>query len=163
MKKINMFVLIMMLLFSARLYSQEVLPLSSTKDLDNLKESLNGKVVLLNFWATWCVPCVKEFPDLVKLYNDYKDKDFRLIFISTDVPEEVNSKVIPFLKENGVNFVTYYNNFSKSEDLIDYIDKNWEGAVPTTYIYDKNGKVTASVLGKKDYSYFEKEILKNLE
>jgi thiol-disulfide isomerase/thioredoxin len=163
MKKIKIFLLLILFLLSARLYSQEVKSLSSVKDLDELKESLKGKVVLINFWATWCAPCVKEFPDLVKLYNNYKDKDFKLIFISTDVPEEVNSKVIPFLKKNDVDFTTYFNNFSKPEDLIDYIDKSWEGAVPSTYIYDKTGKVTASILGKKDYSDFEKEILKNME
>lgn len=163
MRKIKIFLLLILFLFTVRLFSQEVKPLSSSKDLDELKETLKGKVVLVNFWATWCAPCVKEFPDLVKLYNNYKDKDFKLIFISTDVPEEIDSKVIPFLKNNGVDYVTYYNNFSKPEELIDYIDKNWEGAVPATYIYDKTGKVTASILGKKDYPDFEKEILKNME
>lgn len=162
MIKLKIFLSIILFLFTAELYSQEVKPLNSTKELDELKESLKGKVVLINFWATWCVPCVKEFPELVKLYNDYKDKDFKLVFISTDVPEDINTKVIPFLKTNNVDFVSYYNNFSKPEELIDNIDKNWEGAIPSTYIYDKDGKVTANILGKKEYSVFEKEILKNL-
>jgi len=160
MKAIKIFLLLILL--SAGIFSQEVKPLNSTKDLDELKESLKGKVALVNFWATWCAPCVKEFPDLIKLYNNYKDKDFKLVFITTDVPEEIESKVIPFLKKNNVDFVTYYNNFQNVEELINYIDKDWEGAIPSTYIYNKDGKVTSSFLGKKEYSEFEKEILKNL-
>jgi hypothetical protein len=84
------------------------------------------------------------------------------VFISADVPEEINSKVMPFLKSHNVDFITYYNNFDKPEDLINYIDKNWEGAIPSTYIYDKEGNLTSNILGIKNYEYFEKEITKNM-
>jgi thiol-disulfide isomerase/thioredoxin len=147
---------------SASIFSQEVKPLKSTQELDELRNALKGKVVLINFWATWCKPCVKEFPELVKLYNNYKDKDFRLVFISADVPEEIESKVVPFLKSQNVDFVSYYNNFDKPEEFINYIDKNWEGAIPSTYIYDKEGNMTSSILGIKNYEFFEKEITKNM-
>lgn len=150
------------LISSASLHSQEVKPLKSAQELDELRNSLKGKVVLINFWATWCKPCVMEFPELLKLYNDYKDKNFQLIFISADVPEEIESKVTPFLKSQKVDFITYYNNFEKPEELINYIDKNWEGAIPSTYIYDKDGNLTSNILGMKNYEYFEKEIKKNM-
>lgn len=154
--------IIVLLLSAVSVFAQEVKPLKSTQELDELKNSLKGKVVLINFWATWCKPCVKEFPELVKLYKDYKDKDFRLVFISADVPEEIESKVVPFLKSQNVDFVSFYNNFDKPEELINYIDKNWEGAIPSTYIYDREGNKTSSILGMKNYEYFEKEITKNL-
>jgi thiol-disulfide isomerase/thioredoxin len=160
--KIIKTLLALMFISSAVLYAQEVKPLKSTQELDELRNSLRGKVVLINFWATWCKPCVKEFPELVKLYNDYKDKNFRLIFISADVPEEIENKVTPFLKSQNVEFITYYNNFDKPEELINYIDKNWEGAIPSTYIYDKDGNLTSNILGMKNYEYFEKEITKNM-
>jgi hypothetical protein len=85
-----------------------------------------------------------------------------LIFISADVPEEIENKVTPFLKSQNVEFITYYNNFDKPEELINYIDKNWEGAIPSTYIYDKDGNLTSNILGMKNYEYFEKEITKNM-
>ena len=151
------------LILTCKLFSQEVLPLSSTQDLESLKESKKGKVVLVNFWATWCKPCVSEFPDLVKLYNNYKDKNFSMVFISVDVPEDVQTKVIPFLKEKGVDFTTYYNNFDKIDDLINYFDTSWQGGVPSTYIYDRNWKQTFGFLGEKSYNYFENEIRKDLD
>ena len=154
--------LIIILFSSVSAYAQEVKSLKSTQELDELKNSLKGKVVLINFWATWCKPCVKEFPELVKLYNNYKDKNFQLVFISADVPEEIESKVVPFLKSQNVDFVSYYNNFDKPEELINYIDKNWEGAIPSTYVYDKEGNMTSNILGIKNYEFFEKEITKNM-
>ena len=69
---------------------------------------------------------------------------------------------MPFLKKQGVDFVSYYNGFDKPEDLKNYIDKNWEGAIPSTYIYDKDGNMTANFVGTRNYETFEKEILKNL-
>jgi len=164
MKKIFLIIPIVLILTGGNsLFSQEVLPLGTVKDIEQVKDSKKGKVLLINFWATWCKPCVKEFPDLIKLYNNYKDKGFEIVFISTDVPEEVEPKVVPFLRKQGVDFATYYNSFDKPEDLINYIDKNWEGAIPSTYIYDKEGNMTANILGSRDYETFEKEILKNLD
>jgi thiol-disulfide isomerase/thioredoxin len=152
------------LIFGAGInYAQEVKPLSTKKDMDELMEANKGKVVLINFWATWCKPCVHEFPDLVKLYNDYKDKGFVVLFISVDVPDDVDSKVIPFLKNQNVDFTSYYNNFDKPEELINLIDKKWEGAIPSTYIYDKDGNLTKHILGSTSYNVFEKEIQKNLD
>jgi alkyl hydroperoxide reductase subunit AhpC len=105
---------------------------------------------------------VSEFSSLVKLYNDYKDKNFKLIFISVDVPEDIDSKVKPFLQSKGVDFTTYYNKFDKADDLINYFDTTWEGAVPSTYVFDKDWNRTANMVGSKDYGIFEKEILKDL-
>src|ERR1700674_3719348 len=102
--------------------AQEVKPLNKIDDLKAVMDASKGKVVLINFWATWCKPCVKEFPDLVKLYNTYKDKGFSMVLISADVPEEIKSKVIPFLNTQGVDFLTYYIGFDKPEDLINFID-----------------------------------------
>ena len=164
MKKFLLLVFVFILTAGAAgTFSQEVKPLAAKKDMDELMEANKGKVVLINFWATWCKPCVHEFPDLVKLYNNYKDKGFVIVFISVDVPDDVDSKVIPFLKNQNVDFTTYFNNFDKPEELINYIDKDWEGAIPSTYIYDKEGNLTADFLGSRSYEEFEKAVQKNLD
>jgi thiol-disulfide isomerase/thioredoxin len=163
MKKILITFFVLIYITFGNTFAQEVLPLSTVNEIQQLKDSKKGKVLLINFWATWCKPCVKEFPDLVKLYNNYKDKGFEIVFVSVDVPEDIEPKVIPFLRKQGVDFLTYYNKFDRPEDLINYIDKNWEGAIPSTYIYDKDGNMTASILGSRNYETFEKEILKNLD
>lgn len=149
-------------LLSYKTFTQDVMPLSSVKDLETLRDSKKGKVVLVNFWASWCRPCVAEIPGLIKLYNNYKDSGFEIIFISVDVPEDIQSKVAPFLKSKGVDFTTYYNQFDKTDDLINFFDKNWQGAIPSTYIYDKDWNQTSSMVGSRSYEIFEKEILKDL-
>ena len=157
------FVIAAIVLAAANIFSQDIKPLQSIADLDGIKENAKGNVLLLNFWASWCKPCVKEFPELVKLYNDYKDKGFRLVFISLDDLPDIEKKVVPFLKNQGVDFTTYYNKFDKPEELIDYVDKNWQGAIPSTYIYDKDGKLKQGILGSKNYEQFESEIKKYMD
>lgn len=146
----------------SNLYSQEIKSVKSVEDLKEIQTSVKGKVVLYNFWATWCKPCVVEFPELVKLYKNYKDKNFVLVFVSMDMPEDIKDKVKPFLEKQGVDFVSYYNDFKNPEDLIDFYDKKWEGAIPSTYIYDKEGKLSTKLIGNRDYEFFEKEITKLL-
>ncbi len=162
MKKV--FAIAVILLFaSIGSYCQDIKPLQSITELDAIKDSAKGNVLMVNFWASWCAPCVKEFPELVKLYNDYKEKGFRLVFISLDDAQDIDKKVKPFLTQQGVDFISYYNKFDKPEQLIDYIDKNWQGAIPSTYIYDKSGVMQSSFLGSKKYGDFEKEISKYLD
>lgn len=156
-------VLIPFLLLFGITFSQELVPLNNLDEVVKLKESKKGKVLLVNFWATWCIPCVKEFPDLVKLQNEYKEKGFEIIFISVDAPEDAESKVKPFLTKNGVEFISYYNNFQNVEELLDYIDKEWSGAIPATYIYNREGVLTSRFVGRQSFEDFEREVKKNLD
>ncbi|MBM4171706.1 MAG: redoxin domain-containing protein [Ignavibacteria bacterium] len=126
--------------------------------LQKLIKERKGKPLFLNLWATWCVPCREEFPSLVKLADEFKDVEF--VGITVDFPEEVESKIIPFLKSQNVNFVSYVNGFEGDEDLINALDKDWNGALPASFLYDKNGKKTSFLEGKHSYESFKKEIEK---
>ena len=152
-------VLIAALILAFEINAQEVKTINNVDEMKSVFESIKGKAILLNFWATWCKPCVKEFPELVKLYKQYKDKGFELVFISLDVPEDVEPKLKPFLQKQGVDFTTYYSTFKKPEELMEYIDKSWQGAIPSTYIYDKQGSLKSSILGTRTYEQFEQEII----
>lgn len=142
------------------LVAQDVEKLKSVEEYDKLISSHKGKIVMVNFWATWCSPCRKEFPDLVKLYNAYKDKGFNLIFVSFDEESELNSEVIPFLKKNGVDFKSYLINMPNPDNLILSFDPNWEMGIPTTYLIDKEGEIKWKALGSRKYKEFESEVLK---
>jgi len=155
--------IIALLFFTLTLQSQEVKTITSTDEYKELLDNSKGKVVLVNFWATWCPPCVKEFPELVKLYNDYKSKDFVLLLISLDDKSEYDSKLLPFLKKQGVDFTSYFGNFSNPETIMNYVDKSWQGEIPFTGIYNKDGILSKTLMGNKTYEQFETEIKKYMD
>lgn len=124
--------------------------------LTRLLKERKGKPLFLNLWATWCVPCREEFPSINKLADEYKDVEF--VGISVDFPEEVETKIIPFLKEQKANFTSYVNAFEGDEALINLLDKNWNGALPATFVFDKNGKKISFLEGKKTFDKFKIEI-----
>jgi thiol-disulfide isomerase/thioredoxin len=131
-------------------------------NLDQLKQIISkreGKPLLINLWATWCAPCREEFPDLVELGAKYKNK-VDIVGISVDYPDEIDSKILPFVKKLNVNFTIYVNDVKDQEKLIDFFDKDWNGAIPATFIYDINGKNVSKIYGKKDFKYFESQIKK---
>ncbi|MBD3288514.1 redoxin domain-containing protein [candidate division KSB1 bacterium] len=130
-------------------------------DKDKLSGILNnrdGKVLLINVWATWCIPCREEFPALVKLANKYKNSDVEIIGISADFPDEIETKIVPFLKRNDVNFKNYVQNFENDEDLINMLHNEWNGALPATFIFDETGKRVSSLFGKQKFDELEKQI-----
>lgn len=156
---------ILLILFFAVTYtfSQEVKTIVSTDEYQQVLDSNKGKVILVNFWATWCPPCVKEFPELVKLQKNYRDKDFVLLFVSLDDKGDYDSKLIPFLKKHGVDFTSYFGNFGNPETIMNYVDKSWQGEIPYTGIYNKKGKLVKTFLGSKTYEQFETEVEKLLD
>ncbi|MET2985064.1 TlpA family protein disulfide reductase [Aureibaculum conchae] len=95
-------------------------------------ESLKGKVVFINYWATWCPPCIAEMPMINSLYGDYKNK-MVFLFITTDS----KGKVEKFYTKNDYDFPTY-NQLSKPPKQIEV------STIPTTFILDKNGKIALS-------------------
>ncbi len=133
--------------------AQDLKPLKEDVLKEILKES-DDKVVVINLWAYWCAPCKEEFPDLVKFGKENSD-DSKLILISLDETGDLESKTKPFLAKNNVDFVSYYNAFDKDEKLITMLDKNWEGAIPSTFFF-KDGKLVKSLVGKQTEKQFKK-------
>ena len=129
-------------------------------ELKSILDSNRGRVLLVNVWATWCKPCREEFPDLVRLQGFYKGKEVQIITICADYPDEIDSKIVPFLKKFKINFPVYVQNFSRQENFINRMHKEWNGALPATFIYDKKGKQQAFFIGKKGFESFRKEIEK---
>jgi thiol-disulfide isomerase/thioredoxin len=113
-----------------------------------------GKVVLLNFWATWCEPCKEEFPDLVKIAREFQPRGLEVIFVSIDEPEDIDAKVLPFLKTQGVGFRTYIKRAKDDEAFINAIDAKWSGALPATFIYDANGTLVKRLVAQQSFETF---------
>ena len=120
-------------------------------ELEKIISSRDGKILLINIWATWCIPCREEFPDLVKLRNETDEKEIDIIGISADYPDEIESKIIPFLREQKVNFKNYVNAFDDPNELIDFLNPDWNGALPATFIFDEAGNQKVFLEGKQSY------------
>jgi thiol-disulfide isomerase/thioredoxin len=160
MKKIFILILI---LFPFAVFSQEVskeAPAITGKSVSGETINLSdfkGKVVILDFWASWCGPCKLEFPYLIELYNKYSDKDFSVLAVNVD---ENSSNMSKFLTNFGkdVPFKIIYDGAGKFPDLYK-VD-----ALPSSFVIDKNGIVQFVHIGftKSDKDKFVSEIEKLL-
>lgn len=101
-------------------------------------EAENDTIYVVNFWATWCKPCVEELPSFEQLYQNYKDKKVRLILVSLDFEKKIESKLIPFMNENKLKGEVLVLKQKGMNDWIDKIDPSWSGALPATIIYNKD-------------------------
>ena len=122
-------------------------------DLEGLKGLLardpkNARPLLVNFWATWCDPCRDEFPDLVKIDNEYRPKGLNFIAISLDDPPDIETAVPDFLGQMHATMPAYLLNVSDPEPAINAVDKEWGGALPATFLYDGEGKVVFKHFGR---------------
>ena len=89
---------------------------------------------VVNFWATWCGPCVKELPYFEQLNEKYSKAAFKQILVSLDSPKKLESKVIPFMDENSIQSEVVLLADGKYNDWIDKVDPSWSGAIPITLI-----------------------------
>lgn len=124
--------------FSISSYSQKVKLLN----IDQLNERIkNGKdsTYVVNFWATWCAPCIKELPHFEKLSSEYKSEKLAVLLISVDFKSKLNSSVIPFVKRKNLKSEVFLLNESSPQEYIDRIDPSWSGSIPAT-IFIKNDK-----------------------
>ncbi len=152
------FLLFVFLLFGVNLNAQIKVERLDRSGLEKIIKERNGKVLLLNIWATWCLPCREEFPDLVKVAKEFGRAKVEVIGISTDFPEDMKRKIIPFLKKQNVNFTNYVSAFKNDEELINFINKDWNGALPATVIFDQAGNRVAFLEGKKSYADFTEQL-----
>lgn len=111
-------------------------------DYEGLKPLLfnnDGKVYVINFWATWCAPCVKELPYFEQLREKYKDKNVEIVLVSLDFPHQFKTKLKPFIKDRNLKSKVVVLDDVDSNSWIPQIDKDWSGSIPATIIY-KNDK-----------------------
>lgn len=97
----------------------------------------SDKIHVVNFWATWCAPCVKELPYFEALHHKYKDR-VEVILVNLDYPTQYESRLKPFLKKHKLASKVLVLNDPDMNVWAAKIDPKWDGAIPVTLIYDKN-------------------------
>ena len=134
----------------------ETIPVVGAQDIKSLVQENKGKVVVVNFWATWCPPCVKEFPDIIKLYKNYQQKGVEVIAVSMNEEDEMED-IEEFIHKYKPPF-SIYRAASAEEAFYQEFDKDWFGQMPTTLIYDATGKVTHKHMNPITYPELEKYV-----
>src|SRR5688572_9088399 len=132
-------------------------------DEAGVKELLKNntdKLRLINVWATWCGPCVTEFPDFVTINRMYRGRDFEFVAISADYPAQ-KEKALKFLKEKEASNKNYLWNSDDKYKLIEAIDPNWQGALPYTILVEPGGKIVYGKSGAINPAQIKKAIVEN--
>ena len=114
-----------------------------------------GRVIILNFWATWCPPCRREIPDFVELYEKYKDENLLIIGVNLDRGD--SRAVKQFSKNYKINYPVVLGNVNVTQDYGEI------RAIPTTFIIDRKGNIKEKYVGYQPRATFEKAVKRLLE
>ncbi|MGB4399348.1 MAG: TlpA disulfide reductase family protein [Daejeonella sp.] len=122
----------------------------NTQDLQTRFKAGRDTVYVVNFWATWCKPCIQELPYFEKFSAENKSRPVKVLLVNVDAKSKLESSVKPFIKKNGLkNEVLFLNETAYQAK----IDKNWKGALPATLIV--NGKTGERKFNAKALTYDE--------
>jgi cytochrome c biogenesis protein CcmG/thiol:disulfide interchange protein DsbE len=135
---------------------EKIAPVFILENAAGVKQSLadyKGKVIVLNFWATWCPPCRREIPDFIELQKQYGSQGLQIVGIAVD--QEGWSVVKPFISQNGINYPIFMSTEETYETYQQFLPADQQGAIPFTFIIGKNGAIQKHIVGSADKATFE--------
>lgn len=135
--------------------------LSNHKILLDRVQLTNDTLYVVNFWATWCKPCVEEMPFLIISAEDFKELSIKFIFVSLDFPNQIENKLIPFINSRNIKEEIIVLTDQNPNIWIDAWSPDWDGAIPATFFY-KNGLQLFKEIGSFQSSEEINEIIKSL-
>ena len=140
--------------------SAQNIPRLSFEQLEPWLHQNNDTTYVINFWATWCGPCVKELPHLENIhYKAVKEKQTtKVVLVSLDFPEHYASKLVPFVLEQGLLSQVLFLDDGKANQWMPKVDPSWSGAIPATLIY--HGKKRKFIEGPITEDIINQEINK---
>jgi len=109
------------------------------RQFQQILQDRKAALKVVNFWATWCAPCLEEFPDFIRLGKDLADQGVEVFFVSMDFEDE-KPAVEAFLAEQGYSETSYLR-VGKDQEFITAIQEEWTGALPATFLYSQNGSL----------------------
>lgn len=114
--------------------NSQSIPKWKIEDVVRSYSAKNDTVYVVNFWATFCKPCIEEIPDFIRIVNKYKDQKVKLLLVSLDLPSFYPAKIAAFAKKNKYNTNIVWLNETNADHFCPMIDKKWSGAIPATII-----------------------------
>ncbi len=143
---------ILFMLLAVQVHAQdEQVEKIGTKELMELLNKQNDTTYVVNFWATWCSPCVKEIPYFQELMDTYADRKLQVILVSMDFPNQLEKRVQPFLRDKDIALPVYLMTNMDYNSWIDRVEPGWSGAIPATLFYKRSSRI-----------FFEQEFEKDI-
>lgn len=122
----------------AKTHTSTKIPILSFKELMPLLNKNNDSVYVVNFWATWCKPCIKELPAFEKINAEYKEEKVKVILVSLDFPEQLEKQLIPFVEKRDIISEVVLLDDADANSWIPKVSEKWSGAIPATIIYSNS-------------------------
>ena len=143
---------------SADGHAEQTPRLVDANEIKDLVHQQSGRVVLLNFWATWCPPCLVEFPEIVASEKAHRGRGLTVISVSADSPQRVDSDLLPFLEKHPSDFPIYVMNTDDVEAFMHRIDPEWNGGLPATFFIGRKGDVVMKRFGAMSREQMERAL-----
>jgi len=151
MRKSILIIILLPLLMSCNQQPNEVK--FDVFDYSLLEPYLNkstDSIYVVNFWATWCAPCIKEFPYFEQLHKEYKSDKLDILMVSLDFPNQLDKSLYPFIKNRKTDLNVVLLDDPAQNVWIEKVDSTWSGALPSTLVYKGNSRVF--IEGPVDYN-----------
>jgi AhpC/TSA family. len=132
-----MFLLLPFFVFAEEKKTERDIKVMNFDQFQPLLQQEDDTIYVVNFWATWCAPCIKEIPYFEQLGDTYHDKNVKILMVSLDMPKDLESRVIPFIEKNKMKNEVILLDDPRSNRWIPLVDEDWTGAIPATLIYGK--------------------------
>jgi len=148
---------IILLLLSTFCYSQSVTVIKIT-DLEKRIYNTSDTTYIINFWATWCAPCIKELPDFDSIHLAYQKEKVKVILVSVDFKEDLEKKVIPFVEKKKIKSEVMLLDETNANYFIQKISNDWTGDIPGTLILNNTKNKKLFFEKKLDFNFLKEQI-----
>jgi thiol-disulfide isomerase/thioredoxin len=154
MRSTVLFLLVFLNLTSIKSQEIQIVDFNGLQPILNLR---NDTTYVVNFWATWCIPCVKELPFFQKLHDDYQGRNVRVVLVSLDFKKDMDTRLKPFIQKNKLSPKVIMLYDSDGNSWINKVSPDWSGALPATLVYNRNFRS----FYEKSFSYEELQTIVN--
>ncbi|RDB03023.1 TlpA disulfide reductase family protein [Runella aurantiaca] len=146
------------LFFGHQLVQAQKVSVVKWKEIQDILSQSSDTTYIVNFWATWCKPCVAELPHFEEVQKNYKDRNVKVIMVSMDFAKDLTARVIPFVSQHQLTGKVWLLNEPDANNWIDKISTEWSGAIPATLIVNNQKKKKVFFEQKLDYDRLVKEL-----
>jgi thiol-disulfide isomerase/thioredoxin len=138
--KARIIIMLSIVLIIASFRSTTAIEIYKFKDFEPLLNKSNDTTYVIHFWATWCVPCLKELPEFNKFADKYSGQKIRIILVSLDFPQHIDNKLIPFIEKYNITSKVIVLDDPNQNYWINKVNPDWSGAIPATLVYKNQFK-----------------------